>query len=820
MSYCLLARFQAFICLVALALATLPIVGVAAEGKPDFALTIRADERGSAFSDTMHGVFFEDINYAADGGLYAEMVQNRSFEHRASLFAWSASDDSIALEVASTKGVHENNPSYARVSIPKSLESGAVINEGFDGFAVQAGSRYLAALHVRSGQPGAQVSVVLRDASGAEIGRASLGETTGDWRRIEAELTAGKTADDAKLSVEFDEAGVYDLDMVSLFPAETFRGRRNGLRKDLAEKLEGLKPAFVRFPGGCIVEGNTLDNAYKWKDTVGPVWARKQNYNLWASRENPQYHQTYGLGFFEFFQYCEDIGAEAVPIVNCGMGCQFRGRDVASMEELGPWVQDALDLVEFANGPIDSKWGKLRADMGHPEPFNLKLLGVGNEQWMEDYFDRYVVFYKALKQRYPDLQIVSTSGPQSNDDFYKYAWKRFHSDVKAEVVDEHYYRSPQWFLSNSERYDDYDRKAPKVFAGEFAAHEPDRASTLRAAVAEAAYMTGLWRNADVVTMASYAPLFAREGAVQWAPDLIWFNNTKSYGTPSYYVQAMYGKNVPDVVLPVTLEAKTAPQPQLIGRVGVGTWETSAEFKDIKVTRGEEVLYESSGDLEEWDLHDGDWSAEDGVLRQKSLATNVRAFVGSEDWTNYTVTLKARKLGGKEGFLVSFASTDPRETSWWNLGGWGNTDHGLESPLTGQERKPGAIEQDRWYDIRIEVGPASVACFLNGKEIHRAEAPPLPQVYAAAGADDETGEVIVAIANPAAVAQTGRVALAGGSVKEAIAFELSSDSPRDVNSFETPTRVAPKQQTIVASDGIVEQVFPACSFTILRLQPAK
>jgi alpha-L-arabinofuranosidase len=820
MSYCATARFQVFIGLVVLVTAVLPSVGVAAESKPDFALTIRADERGAAFSDTMHGVFFEDINYAADGGLYAEMVQNRSFEHRAPLFAWSASDDSIALEVASTKGVHENNPSYARVSIPQSLGSGAVINDGFDGFAVQAGSRYLAALHVRSDQPGAQVSAVLRDASGAEIGRASLGETTGDWRRAEAELTAVKSADDAKLSVEFDKAGEYDLDMVSLFPVETFRGRRNGLRKDLAEKLEELKPAFVRFPGGCIVEGSTLDNAYKWKDAVGPVWARKQNYNLWASRENPQYHQTYGLGFFEFFQYCEDIGAEAVPIVNCGMGCQFRGRDVASMEELGPWVQDALDLVEFANGPIDSKWGKLRADMGHPEPFNLKLLGVGNEQWMEDYFDRYVVFYKALKQRYPDLQIVSTSGPQANDDFYKYAWKRFHSDVKAEVVDEHYYRSPQWFLSNSGRYDNYDRNAAKVFAGEFAAHEPDRASTLRAAVAEAAFMTGLWRNADVVTMASYAPLFAREGAVQWAPDLIWFNNTKSYGTPSYYVQAMYGKNVPDVVLPVSLEAKTAPLPQLRGRVGVGTWETSAEFKDIKVTRGEEVLYESSGDLEEWELHDGDWNAEDGVLRQKSLAANVRAFVGSEDWTNYTVTLKARKLGGKEGFLVSFASTDPRETSWWNLGGWGNTDHGLESPLTGQERKPGSIEQDRWYDIRIEVGPASVACFLDGEEIHRAEAPPLPQVYAAAGADDETGEVIVAIANPATVAQTGRVALAGGSVKEAIAFELSSDSPRDVNSFEAPTRVAPKQQTIAASDGVVEQEFPACSFTILRLQPAK
>ncbi|QDV78509.1 alpha-L-arabinofuranosidase C-terminal domain-containing protein [Botrimarina mediterranea] len=791
-----------------------------AETKPDFALTVNAGERGAAFSDTMHGVFFEDINYAADGGLYAEMVQNRSFEHRAPLYAWSVSDDSITLEVAATKGLHKNNPAYARVRVPESAESGAIVNDGFDGFAVQAGERYLAALHVRSDQPGAEVSVVLRDGEGAEIARAVLGEASSDWRRFEGELTAEQSAGDAKLSVEFGGPGAYDLDMVSLFPADTFRGRRNGLRKDLAEKLEGLKPAFVRFPGGCIVEGRTLDNAYRWKDTVGPVWQRKQNDNLWASRENPQYHQTYGLGFFEYFQFCEDIGAEAVPIVNCGMGCQFRGRDVVPMDELGPWVQDALDLVEFANGPIDSKWGKLRADMGHPEPFNLKLLGVGNEQWMEGYFERYLVFYHALKQRYPDLQVVSTSGPQANDDYYHYAWKRFQSDVKADVVDEHYYRSPQWFLSNHERYDGYDRTAPKVFAGEFAAHEPDRASTLRAAVAEAAFMTGLWRNADVVTMASYAPLFAREGAVQWAPDLIWFDNTRSYGTPSYHVQAMYGQNVPDVVLPVTVEAGSAPQPQLRGRIGVGTWETAAEFKDIKVTRGDEVLYESSGDLEEWEQHGGDWTVEDGVLRQTSQATNVRAFVGSEDWTDYTLTLKARKLRGREGFLVSFASTDPRETSWWNLGGWGNVDHGLESPLLGLERKRGGVEEGRWYDVRIEVGPQSVACYLDGEQIHRAELPPLPPVYAAAGADDETGEVIVAIANPAAVAQTGRVALAGGSVTGAVAYELSSDSPRDVNSFEAPTRVAPKQLSIEASDGVVEREFPANSFTILRMQPAK
>lgn len=800
----------------ALLVATASAVCAGEESKPDFELTIRDGERGAAFSSTMHGVFFEDINYAADGGLYAEMVQNRSFEHRSPLYSWSTTDESIELRVESVEGLHENNPSYGRLRLPESLSSGGVVNAGFDGFAVQAGSRYRAAVHVRSGRPGAQVSMVLRDAAGAEVGRVSLGETGAEWRRAEAELVAGRAAEAATLAVEFDRPGEYDVDMVSLFPTETFRGRQNGLRKDLAEKLVDLYPAFVRFPGGCIVEGNTLDNAYRWKDTVGPIWTRKQNYNLWSNRENPQYHQTYGLGFFEFFQFCEDIGAEPVPIVNCGMACQARRGAPAPLDELGPWVQDALDLVEFANGPVDSRWGAVRASMGHPEPFGLKALGVGNEQWMEGYFDRYVVFYQALKQRYPDLQIISTSGPQSNDEFYEYAWSRFQSDVETDVVDEHYYRSPQWFLSNSERYDSYDRDGAKVFAGEFAAHEPDRASTLRAAVTEAAFMTGLWRNADVVTMASYAPLFARVGAVQWTPDLIWFNNTDSYGTPSYYVQSMYGQHVPDVVLPISLEAKSVAQPQLRGRVGVGAWETAAEFKDVKVTRGDEVLYESGGDLEGWELHGGEWTAADGVIRQHSESTNVRAFVGSDDWTDYTLTLKARKISGKEGFLISFASTNPRETSWWNLGGWGNTDHGLESPLIGQQRKRGRIEQGRWYDVRVEVGQASVVCYLDGKEVQRAVLPPLPPVYAAAGADDETGEVVLAVANPTAEIRRGKVALAEGGATRATAIVLTSESPLDVNSFDAPRRVSPSQQSIPVSNGVVEHEFPACSFTILRI----
>lgn len=785
-------------------------------------VTVHADQPGARFSPTMHGVFFEDINYAADGGLYAELVQNRSFEHRNKLFAWSPVGEEVELTTPRVDGLHENNPGYCRVEIgPTSPEAG-LSNSGFDGFAVRKGAKYYASAHLRSRVESAKASVVLRGADGAELARAELGETTPEWRRREVELTPSRDDGVATLEVLFDKPGQFDVDVVSLFPADTFHGRRNGLRKDLAQRIADLHPSFVRFPGGCIVEGRTLDNAYKWKDTVGPIWQRKQNYNLWTNRESPQYHQTYGLGFFEFFQYCEDVGAEAVPIVNCGMACQARGGAPAAMEELGPWVQDALDLVEFANGPITSKWGKLRAEMGHPEPFNLKYLGVGNEQWMEGYFERYLVFHAALKQRYPDLQVVSTSGPQASDPFYHYAWSRFRSDIDADVVDEHYYRPPQWFLSNSTRYDEYDRSGPTVFAGEFAAHEPDRASTLRAAVAEAAFMTGLWRNADVVSMASYAPLFARVGAVQWAPDLIWFDNTRSYGTPSYYVQAMYGENVPDAAVPVTLDASAVPPPRFHGRVGLGTWLTRAEFKDIRVTdRQGNELFESDGSLDGWQTFRGDWSAEEGVIRQSSDEENVRAFVGDPSWSDYTLTLKARKLSGREGFLVSFASTNPQETSWWNLGGWGNTLHGVEAPSIPQQRTEGAIEEGRWYDVRIDVQPAAVICYLDGVEVQHAELSPTPALYAAAGIDEAANEVVMAVANPYDTPRRVRLELDGAELSgpSVAATLLTSGSATDVNTLENPEKVAPEQVTLGVKDGAIDYVMPAQSFVVARAPAA-
>ena len=408
---------------------------------------------------------------------------------------------------------------------------------------------------------------VIEDETGRPLGSCQFEGIGGAWKKLEGTIKAAGAATAGRFVVLASTAGRFDLDVVSLFPEKTFKRRRNGLRADLVQKLVDLKPAFMRFPGGCIVEGMDLPNRYQWKDTIGDIAGRPQNWNRWQDairgQTVPQYYQSFGLGFFEYFQLCEDIGAEPVPILNCGMACQYQSKQLVPVGQLDPFVQDALDLIEFANGPAASPWGAKRAAMGHSGPFKLKLLGIGNEQWGEDYFARYPVFQAALKAKHPEISLITTAGPGVDDGHWKLAWDKFRSGLPADIVDEHYYRPPQWFLENATRYDTQPRQGPRIFAGEFAAHEGrPRRSTLRAAVAEAAFMTGLVRNSDVVTMSSFAPLFAKAGAWQWAPDLIWFDNTRVYGTASYYVQQLYSRHRPTTVLPVTVDGAPVPLPPL------------------------------------------------------------------------------------------------------------------------------------------------------------------------------------------------------------------------------------------------------------------
>jgi alpha-L-arabinofuranosidase len=805
----------------ALLLAPLAIVTASARAE-DLRGEIVVDltQPGAAFPRTMHGVFFEDINYAADGGLYAELIQNRSFEHGERLYAWNpiAPTGAAKLAIEQQEPLNANNPRFLRISA-KELGAGAA-NHGYGGIYIEQDKKYRASVFARAIDGTSKLRLVLIDKNSEPIGEIVLPDLTDKWQKLSGEITATRSAPDARLAVQLERAGVFDVDMVSLMPVETFRSRPNGLRKDLAQLLADMKPGFLRFPGGCIVEGRDLANAYRWKDTIGDVSERKQNANLWASRESPQYHQTYGLGFFEFFQLCEDIGAEPLPVLNCGMACQFRGGAHAPLDELESWVQDALDLVEFASGPATSPWGAKRAAMGHPEPFNLKYLGIGNEQWSDEYFRRYKVFYDAIHPKYPDLKLVSTAGPQAEGDSFNYAWGRFATDTPADLVDEHYYRSPAWFLANHRRYDSYVRGGPKVFAGEFAAHGLGRRNNMEAALAEAAFMTGLWRNADVVDMACYAPLLARHGNVQWQPDLIWFDNARSYGTPSYYVQQLYSKHLPERMAPAAVDAAPSQPRSLRGRIGVGTWRTQAEFKDIKVaSRGKTIYeFEPTKGLDGWDKYNGDWSLVDGAIRQTSEAENVRLLIGNPEWKDYTLTLKARKLAGNEGFLITFASTNPDAPSWWNLGGWNNTLHGLEMQGAAAVQTQGRIETDRWYSIRIEVRGPKVYCYLDDQLVQEFQQQPHPSLYAAAGYNDSKQELVLAVANPTADPVDAALQVKGRQLAAAPGFAetLAADDPAAENSLDQPQRIAPVQTSAELSGPEHRYRFQPYSFTILKL----
>jgi alpha-L-arabinofuranosidase len=698
-----------------------------------------------------------------------------------------------------------------------------VSNSGYRGIPVSAGEEYRFAVHARAGsgfKGGLRVRIEAED--GKLLAEGRIEKLTPQWQRHKLTLTSAGTTTKARLVVLTDAPGEVDLDMVSLFPKKTWRGRENGLRADLVGMLAAAKPGFIRFPGGCIVEGKTLANAYRWKETVGDIATRKQNWNRWEEvMANPnvkEYKQTCGLGFFEYFQLCEDIGAAPVPVLNCGMACQYQTSELVPDSELDPWIQDALDLIEFANGPVSSKWGELRAAMGHPGPFGMTLLGIGNEQWGPEYFERYLAFHKVLKARHPEITLITSSGPGVDDGHWSYAWNRFRTDVPGEIVDEHYYRPPEWFVENAARYDAYDRKGPKVFAGEFAAHPPARANNLQGAVSEAAFMTGLLRNADVVTMSCYAPLFAREGFQQWAPDLIWFDATRVMPTPSYHIQAMYGNNRPDRIVPSAFANNSANQPAA-GRVGVGTWLTQAEYKDLVVSDGSKVLFRSGKGLEGWDRPSGEWSASEGIIRQNGNAEGAVALIGDPDWKDYTISLKARKTGGSEGFMILFHTTGSgvEKRCWWNLGGWQNSGHGLE--LNGK-RLPvvsGSIELNRWYDIRAEVKGDSIRCFLDDKLIHDAKRPTRPLVHAVAGIGRQSGELILHAANPSPESREIFVMLKGwAGTKPATGQELTSASPDDRNTLDQPDQVSPKRVTVPVAGNTLHHTLPPWSHTVLRV----
>ncbi|PLV57442.1 alpha-L-arabinofuranosidase C-terminal domain-containing protein [Thermotoga sp. SG1] len=514
------------------------LVSISLLGEVQHVLTIDFSQQGPRIPETLHGIFFEDINHAVDGGLYVELVRNRSFEQETRRYeGWRVErGDFVRSSIEETYPLNENNTRYLEMRFSET-DRATLTNLGYGGIAVFQGQEYTFSTYLSGGFSGTITVMIVDDDEILASGRILLQQPVGDWKKYTLDLVPTKTSTNSELSIVILGKGILRIDMVSLMPKDNW----NGMRKDLVKMIEELKPGFMRFPGGCLVQGNTLENAYRWKESIGPIEQRKTKWNFWG------YYQTLGIGFYEYLLLCEKLGAEPVPIFNPGISFQIESPEYASEEELKEWIQDVLDFLEFANGATDTYWGGVRASLGHPEPFNVKYIGVGNENWGPRYWENFERFRRAIKEKYPNVKIIFSGPPSYEGTDFRQAW-RWARENNVEIFDEHIYASPEWMLANTDRYDKYDRNGPKVMLGEYAAHTDRRRNNWQAALAEAAFLTGVERNSDVVIMASYAPLFNRVGWSQWVPDLIWFDNYRVFGTPSYYVQKIFAENKGDVVV--------------------------------------------------------------------------------------------------------------------------------------------------------------------------------------------------------------------------------------------------------------------------------
>jgi alpha-L-arabinofuranosidase len=766
-------------------------------------ITIQVDNPGHAVSPDLFGVFFEDINLSADGGLYPELVRNRSFEDKDTPENWkllNSPGGQSEIAIDTSRPLNSLNPKSLRLKIDGSA---SLINEGYWGMNIVSGESYtlkLAALSADNfGQP---ITAKLLGADGRELATGEITNLTPDWKYHSIDLTSTSSDPKAKLQLSVSGKGTLLIDMVSLMPKNAWKTSR--LRSDLAESMNDLKPAFLRFPGGCWVEGNDRAHMYDWKKTIGPVDARTPLYNIW------QYNATHGIGYHEYLQMAEDLGAEPLFCINAGMS----HKESIPMEEMAPWVQDALDAIEYANGPVTSTWGAKRAAAGHPEPFGMKYLEIGNENGGALYAERWPIFVKAIKAKYPEIILIANH------------WGTYPKQPMPEIVDEHYYDTPEWFFSQTDRYDSYDRKGPKIFVGEYAVTKNTGNGNLRGALGEAAFMTGLERNSDIVALAAYAPLFCNANHKRWPINLINFDSSRWFGIPSYYVQKMFAENRGTVTLPAQVEAPFVTEPQGSGRIGVGTWKTSAEFKEIKVTAPDgKVLFteDFSKGSDDWKkLGDGgEWLVDNGVLRQTSHAKCIRALAGDKSWTDYTLTLKARKTGGEEGFLILFHNQEDDERLWWNLGGYGNTQHTIGAD-NAKNSINGSVETGRWYDIKIELRGSSVKGYIDGKLVQEMKAQPTKCLSTSATLDDKSGDIIVKVVNSSEKPIEAEINLKGARKLRGTgqAIVLTSSSGKDENTLDEPTKVAPKTETLQISGDKFARSFHGNSFTVLRIPVAR
>jgi alpha-L-arabinofuranosidase len=773
-------------------------------------ISVAVDKPGHKISPTLWGIFFEDINLSADGGIYPELVRNRSFEDADTPENWKFANvgDGQGEAAISTADEHAQPPplnAFNRKSLRVKANGGFTLqNEGYWGMNIVARDGYTLKLAARGEKFVGRLTAKILSSNGEVLASGEILSIGGSWKYHTLDLTAAGGDPKSKLEISGDGKGVLYLDMVSLLPKKTWKD--HGLRPDLAESLAGLHPSFLRFPGGCWVEGDDFAHMNHWKNTIGNIDTRTPLWNIWG------YYATHGLGFYEYLQMAEDLGAEPLFDINVGMS----HKETVPLDRMDQWVQDALDAVEFANGPTNSVWGGRRAKMGHPVPFNLKYIEIGNENGGPDYVERWPLLVNPLREKYPYLRFIMNTDLRG---------RPFPPAPPADIVDEHYYETPESFMRRADQYDSYDRQGPKIFIGEYAVTQNAGKGNLRAAIGEAAFMTGMERNSDQVILASYAPLLVNLNHRAWNPDLINFDSANWYGLPGYYVQQMFSANRGDEVLPVTVTSPMAEVEKSRGMVGVGTWNTAAEFKDMKVTAPDgTVLLQAdlSGGANIWQkFGDGDWAVKDGALRETAEKEFVRAVAGQRDWTNYTFTLKARKISGREGFLILFHVAGDEGRNWWNIGGWENSTDGIEFGGT-LDRKPSHIDTGRWYDIKLVVKGGNVKCFLNGELIHDVDyekAGGVKSLYACASHDDRTGDVIVKVVNASTQPLETQLDLSGAKTLtgQGTATVLTSGSGADENSLAEPTKVSPTTEPVEFSGASMTRAFPGNSFTVLRLQ---
>src|SRR5579884_282533 len=803
--------------LTTLCLSLLAALSAAATCRADDAMVIHTDRPTIRISPTLYGMMTEEINHSYDGGLYAELIQNRTFQDNATTpVHWMpVGGGEVRLSLDRESPLSTALPVSLQVQVMAATVSSpaGVANEGYWGIPVKPHTRYRASFYARANAGFRGPLLLSIESADGSVTYASARVTglTSRWKQFRAALETGKVTptDAARFAIKTHQPATVNLNLVSLSPP-TFHNRPNGNRPDLMNLMAGMHPAFLRLPGGNYLEGDTIPERFIWEKTLGPLTERPGHQGPWG------YRSSDGLGLLEYLEWCEDLKIE--PILGVYAGYSLRGDYIEPGPALEPYVQSALNEIEYVTGGTDTKWGAERARNGHPAPFPLHYVEIGNEDFFDrsgSYEGRFAQFQQAIRARYPQLQIIATMPVRT---------------VTPDLVDDHYYRSAAQMERDAGQYDHYSRTGPKIFVGEWASTEGNPTPNMNAALGDAAWLIGLERNSDLVVLSSYAPLLVNvnKGAYLWGTNLIGLNALTSFGSPSYYVQKMYAENRGVEVLEssLTLTPDQNPPPLPSGAVGVGTWQTQADFKDVQVTHDGKTLYQTdfSQGAGDWKLGNGEWAVREGMLEQTGTGINCRALAGDPGWTDYTYTLKARKLGGREGFLILFHVQSPDTWVWWNIGGWGNTRTRLQRAKNGLEEEfgnntPMRIETGRWYDIRIEVQGRRIACYLDNKLVSQAVDTPLQvdPLYTEASRMAD-GTLIVKVVNVTDAPRTVNFTLEGAARPEETAtLEQLQGNPAEVNTIADPEHIVPHTLVIHGVAPAFSQTFPAHSVNILRIK---